>query len=370
MPEHESVRYRVFVSYSHEDYNAAEKVVNHLKEIRCEPKWDEGFNRFHGFPEQIRLFIAHAHAFLPLITVTSSQRGWVHQEIGFAIAHNIPMMPIVIGEALPDKAMMRDIQAAVLNENLDGLEEVLTREEVQRVVRRHSDRHWAVYQCAETMLDRTRMLAEWADQVRDLFRPAAVRQKGALSSFHIPDKRLTHRVWKDRYAGFSPGEKQCRLHLDERRALTEHAKACPTRIIVDPSLSYDRYGPAARASRLASLLEFLESRDARNVQVAVNTDMPPAESLTLVGDWFAAEAISGAERKGYRHTNFTRHAPSIHRQIEMFDNEFDELLAEAGWTAKSSRSMCIRLLKKELAEGRRQTRNTTTRRKRKTKRKN
>ncbi len=39
------------------------------------PMWDKAFSYGHGFPDQIKTFIAHAHVFLPVITEASSRHG-------------------------------------------------------------------------------------------------------------------------------------------------------------------------------------------------------------------------------------------------------------------------------------------------------
>jgi len=59
--------------------------------------WDKTFSYGHGFHEQIKRFIAHAHIFLPVITEASSRRGVVHQEIGYAMALNVPVLPVTVG---------------------------------------------------------------------------------------------------------------------------------------------------------------------------------------------------------------------------------------------------------------------------------
>jgi hypothetical protein len=64
-----------------------------------DPMWDEYFAFGHGFHDQIRNFVAHAHVFLPVLTATSDQRKWVHQEIGYAMTLNVPVLPVAVGTA-------------------------------------------------------------------------------------------------------------------------------------------------------------------------------------------------------------------------------------------------------------------------------
>ena len=84
--------YRVFISYSHDDLPLVRTLTGILKSF-AEPMWDENFLYGHGFHDQIRMFIAHSHVFLPVITESSSRRGWVHQEIGYAMGMRVPIIP-------------------------------------------------------------------------------------------------------------------------------------------------------------------------------------------------------------------------------------------------------------------------------------
>jgi hypothetical protein len=86
------------------------------------------------------------------------------------------------------------------------------------------------------------------------------------------------------------------------------------------------YGTDARRTRLESLVRFLKSCEVQHVEIVLNPQMTEAHSLTLVGDWFCAESVSGHVGHGYDQTIFTRHAPSMAQQIEAFDEEFAKLL--------------------------------------------
>jgi hypothetical protein len=108
--------YRVFISYSHEDRQMVEKVVQVLKQNGLTVLWDENFAFGHGFHEQIKNFISHAHVFMPIITRTSSQRGWVHQEIGYAMALNVPVLPVT-KDQLPGE-MLQQLHAVSLSDDL------------------------------------------------------------------------------------------------------------------------------------------------------------------------------------------------------------------------------------------------------------
>lgn len=60
--------YRIFISYSHDDTDIADKVVELLKINGLDPMLDKGFAMGSGFHDQIKNYIAHAHVFMPIIT--------------------------------------------------------------------------------------------------------------------------------------------------------------------------------------------------------------------------------------------------------------------------------------------------------------
>jgi hypothetical protein len=143
----------------------------------------------------------------------------------------------------------------------------------------------------------------------------------------------------------------CRLLRGERLALEKHAREKGCRLIINPEIPYERtYGLPARIVRLQWLVRFLRSMPPGKAQAAFNPAMPNQRNLTIVGNWFAAESVSAAAGQGYRHTIFTRHAPSVESQIELFDEEFKEALKAKGWTARSSCACAIRALESLINE--------------------
>ena len=97
----------------------------------------------------------------------------------------------------------------------------------------------------------------------------------------------------------------------------------------------------AQIVRLMTLSEFLQSIPDDKTQIVFDRKLQLQESLTIIGDWFAAESVSGSVSQGFRQTIFTCHAPSMQSHIELFDQEFEELLQKAGWTAETSRLAAI-----------------------------
>lgn len=346
-------RYRVFVSYSHDDEALASIVQSSLAD-RAHLMWDRSFRVGRGFDEQIKLYIAHAHVFLPLLTDASTKTGWVHQEIGFAAALNIPVLPIAQKGQLPGQMLDR-LQAIVLRHEKSEkraeipedwekvIKNAISHDLLGELVERYDDPAMASLQCAELPEDRAKMMASYADDVRHLGYYGMVRQKGALSSFHIPKASLHNSIWKERYGEVNRTPYHCRLQREERVALEKHARVEGCRLIINTEIDYQRYGKNARRVRLQSLLEFLES-DVDRIEIVIDESLPIQISQTFVGDWFSAEAISAQIGEGYYQTVFTRHAPSMRAKVEDFDCHFQELLSAQGLSPENSRARAIETL--------------------------
>lgn len=348
---------RVFINYSHRNEELVEKIEKVLKANGLTPMFDRNFAFGFGFHEQIKRFIGHAHVFLPVVTPKAAERGWVQQEIGYAMAMNVPILPLAIG-AVPGE-MIGALHAVKLPRKIKEreldlrLSQLLIPPIFERLIQRKHNAHDAQYVCAALPEDRTTMMVEYADGVEDiqegvpeLSTTSFVRQKGALSSFHIPDKPLSDEVWKQRYVPHQRSAHHTRLQREERRALTRHAARSGCRLIVEPDLQFKEYDPIARRVRLESLVEFLKSGEVERVEIAFHRGTPGEQSLTIVGDWFLAESRVARPGHGYDQTIFTRHAPSMKPRIASFDEEFAYLLEECRFTAASSRCQAIGELRK------------------------
>ncbi|HWI64825.1 MAG TPA: toll/interleukin-1 receptor domain-containing protein [Symbiobacteriaceae bacterium] len=333
--------YRVFISYSHKDLELVQRVVNALEENGLTPIWDRNFAFGYGFHEQIQTFISHAHVFMPVITRGSSKRGWVHQEIGYATALNIPVLPAT-HDALPGEMIQR-IHALHLSEDPAELRQQLSLDVFDNLVNRYREPSFALFQSADLAEERAMMMVRYATDVLDLGAFGCVRQKGGLSSFHIPDQVITDPIWKLRYGTGPRSEFHCRCQRNERITLEKHARTAGCRLIINPAIS-EQFDRTSQLVRLQTLAKFLAAYPDEKVQVAITQGMPQQYSLTIVGDWFAAESASASLTQGYRQTIFTRHAPSMRSRIDLFESEFQELLAASRWDEATSRSSALELI--------------------------
>lgn len=338
--------YRVFISYSHKDRALVEKIAHILEKNGLSPVWDKHILEGEYFHDRIKSLISHSHVFMPVITPASSKRGWVHQEIGYAMALNIPVLPISIGSF--QGAMLQQILAVTLDEALSDAESRLTYKVFDNLVKNFSNPSFALYHCADDAETRARMMAEYANEVINCEFYGHVRQKGGLSSFHIPNKSFSNPAWADRYLPNIKSDSHIKGQFEERIALERHAVEEGCSLIVFPEWMHyvisENYSPAAQLARFGELVEFLESMPDDKVCIAMDHNMKNDESITILGDWFVAEAVSRSASQGYRQSIFTRHAPSIFNRISLFDREIEELLRKDGWTRSDSRRRAITYL--------------------------
>jgi hypothetical protein len=302
-------RLRVFISYSHEDRDLARRIAGILGECGLDPLYDHDFRLGEGFHEQIKIFIAHAHIFLPVLTPSAGTRNWVQQEIGYAVALHVPVLPLAV-DCDPGELLHGTQAIAISRGRIRDIAHRLKRESLEQWLSSGTIGP-ALYECAETTDDRALLLARYSNDVLGLERSGTVRQKGGLSSFHIPLATPGHEIWRLRYGPLPPSPMHCRLLREERIALTGHAEKAGTRIVIDPDLDFKEYGDRARYARLRSIRDFLAGMTDGMCEVALCRRI--SGSLTIVGDWFSARSMYLRIGEGYWQTIFTRHAPTLKR---------------------------------------------------------
>ncbi len=342
---------RAFISYSHDNQDAYRAVHAALEANGLSP-WSDCDLRpeLVAFDDLIKTHIAHSHVFVPILTPESHARGWVHQEIGFAMAMRVPVVPICIGK-LPD-GMIQMMQAVVF-EKLDGnLAPKFGQVDFIELVA-GAGVHWQPpSESASEVEDRALLMERYADEARKFIRHQCVRQAGGFSSFSLPDEAPGHAHWKARWADKPRGEYSATLLRRERRALEAHAKVAGCKLVTNLGLDLDaHYGVGAKHARFSILLDFLENVPAAPglIQVVLLDNYPP-HSLVSVGDWFVAESRAGRFGRGFQQTLFTSHAPTASRTVEYFDHDFRGYLKDQGTSAEDSRDWAIERLRAEVAK--------------------
>jgi hypothetical protein len=333
---------RVFISYSHKDRALVQELLPVLAKCNVDVIWDENLIAGYGFHDQIKDSIANAHVFMPIITKESSERGWVHQEIGYAMALNIPVLPVTT-ENLDPSGMLQMVHAVKINDEVKDPGQLLNRFTFEKLL--SSPGNAPIFMCAHLPEERTRMIIEYANKISGMNRFGVVRQKGGLSSFHIPNDCIIRSVWEKRYHPDGKGEYHKRLQRKERLALEKHATEKGYKIIISPDYATDKRSKISAAARVSTLIAFLQANKHETSIVAIQSKKTPTQSLTIVGDWFLAESVSFKPNDGFTNTFFTRDAAEIARRTEDFDCELTDILQQKGWTEKTSREKAIEYLK-------------------------
>jgi hypothetical protein len=354
VPMPESIHpYRVFVSYSHEDAELAKNVRRHLKSIGARPMSDQNNRVGVPFDNDIARQISFAHVFVSILTDNSAPRPWVHQELGYAMAMGIPFIPLAL-DKLPE-GMAERIQAMRVNSDLSDLEDKLTAEKIEDTIASVQEKSPAMFRCGDRLYERTRILVECAKEVARFKSDLKIRQRMAFSSFSLPDEDIRHQDWDIREGNSTRSQEVRKKLLEERDVMIEYATKDGCDLILDPYVKIEKHNspnermqlkhaPAATAVRVKWLLEFLENMTDDKAQVVIQKGCVD-DSLCIVGDLFAAEAVVPHYKEGYKKTMFTNHAPTVLNRIRDFDRQFARLLKASSPGGQSSRIVAIEKLK-------------------------
>jgi len=331
-------RYRVFISYAHDDEEIFNAVREALRGTNVLANSDKNLRAGFGFTTQIQELIAHSHAFIPILTERSHARGWVHQEIGYAVALGVPHVPIGVGK-VPEG--MIALAQAVRIEKLAEIELKVSSINLSHLVS-ESGRSWAPPSaCALEPEERAEKIEDFAESALATIGPACVRMVGAFGSFSLPDEPPEHPAWLARYGNKPRGAFACRMFRRERAALARHADNAGLKMIVNCGLDLDRVcGEGVTRTRIFLLREYLKSLPDDLVEIVLVPNRPPDLALA-VGDWFVAESMAARVGVGVLQTVFSSHAPTVTRKIGEFDQNLLGLLKARGILPKESRRKAI-----------------------------
>jgi hypothetical protein len=340
-------RIRVFISYSHEDKKLVSQLEKILRDNNLNPVWTDKLSGGSGFDDQIKMFIENAHIFMPLITKKSSIRGWVHQEIGFAMALHIPVFPVTTEDMTPG-GMLQMIQTTKLDMNHPEQVKVKLDSKVFEALLLHENKS-PLWELAQFEEERAVKMKEYSSKANKPDYLGMVRQKGGLSSFHIPDIYIWQKQWEDRYFPDKKSFYHKKVQREERQALESHASIAGCKLIINPSyVTTKGRSKTSIIARINALIGFLENGSGKRVIIAFQGKSSIHESITIVGDLFLAESTTFKNQEGFTNTFFTRNASEITRRIKDFDDEMNDLLKEKGWTPENSREKAIEELKQIL----------------------
>ena len=336
---------RALISYAHLDEELCSRISKTLRELGLAPWSDKDLAHGRAFTEEIKTAITHAHVFIPILTPQSHTRGWVHQEIGYAVAMKVPCVPICVGAStsLPE-GMIAMLHAVELDDRLSGLHEELAKVQFNQLIV-DAGRQWIPpFACASHPEDRAKMIESLSDEAHSRLRRAScVRIRAALSSFSLPDQPSWHPSWKARYSDYPRTHFSYEWFRRERKALERHAASCALKMILYPGLDVDRlYGVGAKRTRLSVLLHFLKSLHLPEDDACiVFANEQPSDHIVAVGDWFIADSLGDRVARGVKQTVFTAHAPTVSRRIDEFDDELTSLMSAQGLGPRQSLNQAI-----------------------------
>lgn len=276
------------------------------------------------FGDEIWREISRSHLLLPVVTKSSVDRPWVNQEIGYAVAAKVPVLPLGVA-----KGFAGQIHGIEIDEEFQSLGTLLTPACLDRAVARIKTLNSGVFQHAESHLERTRLIVELVSLVHSVAGHVKIYQYGAFSSFSLPDKPPNHPIW-DVIDGNVPkrSDDLRKEQWRERQELEKHARAAGCKLVLDPLIVFKTRGYQATAARLQILVDFLESMPRDKIEVAF-ADTRVHRNLLLLGDWCFAESATPVSGKGYLQTLVTWHACTVLDRLHWFDDEFRRLAAQS-----------------------------------------
>ena len=287
--------YRVFISYAHADRSLVEALDAILAASNLVPLWDKDITPGNPFTQEIKDLIARAHIFMPLITENSYTRPWVHQETGFAIALDIPILPLSV-DAAPSE-MISQVQAISVDGDLSDLADQLTQIDLEKLVVPKPNRPLGTFYVADLPEDRTESMIRYANWVMEIGEYAPLRLQARYSVFAIPDEAIDHPLWSQREGDARRSDHLRSLQRGERQILERHARMAGCRLIIDPTAStLSEQGSMAQAARQRALLDFLKGMPPEKVEVVMSTTRAGYESGHSGRSFFGG--IQGARVRG------------------------------------------------------------------------
>jgi hypothetical protein len=326
-------KYRIFVSHSRGDIAIARRVYAALKSLGHFVSLDKSIRAGADFMQTIQRQIKRAHFFVPILTPAAWASEWVQQEIGYAVACAIPIVPVVVGE-FAMKGMIDRIQAITVKQNVTErtlctrFRKVLS----QVTIDEPQATYDAVFRCD---VDENRRAMEIADTAEEIARncqgaqEAAVMQRSPLTSFCLPEQEADPH-WRgvpvDEHGWFYPRE---------RIAMENLARLHGCDVIIDPCFSPPpgspkRYLSSIQRAKLRTLADFLCQNQRHALTRVVVQRFVQAESETIIGDHWMGHSAAVMRIGTRRETISTWHEPTVLRYKTKFRSDFDHLLRQQG----------------------------------------
>lgn len=325
---------RFFVSYRREDKKYAERIYTLLRDAGHQVLWDEEIESGSNFWEEIQKAIQRVHIFIPVMTSDSWESVGVQQEIGYAIACNVPVVPVSFG-IVPEKlGMIRQVQEIVVPEQISQKEmmKIVNRDWANLLQQAH-DRLTAVFRCDGDHKIKSKLITTNAQEIIKRFKSAKIMQRSTLTSFSLP-LVLNHKYWREIHD---------RRHFfwlvpEERELLQKLADGIGYDLIIDPCYSQSGYRLDVLKAKLNTLREFLQENVNNPILRVVADRFERSESEIIIGDYWMAHSAAVATMATERETISTCHAPTIWRYHKIFQKEFQTMFDQHKKFRKNKKS--------------------------------
>jgi hypothetical protein len=316
------------------------RVKQALQKLDLHVWWDHMLQPGRPFSEDIKVQIARSHLFLPLLTPDSIVRPWLHQETGFAMGANVPVLPIVVGDVDP-VALIEQLHALRIH-RVAELKNGLTEAVIHRRVEEAAESRPGIFECIDLPERRSQMIAKYAREAQR-HGGGRIRHRGAMTSFALPDLPAHDPIWRKRDGKAQRSQYLHEQQRQERVALGEIVEKHGCDLVINLAVPLKENGPKARWIRLGTLRQFLLDEQAYPDVNVVVQEHDKSDNLLIVGDFFCAESITPEGGRGYKQTLLTWHAPTVLAKIREFDAQF---ILSAG---SKSRHDAVAAIEREMA---------------------
>jgi len=310
-------RYRIFISYQSDDQPIAIRIKEALERSGHYPFLDVKMaTPGTSITAQIKSEIARSHFLVPIVTSDSVwQRAWVNQEIGFGLACNVQVVPILVSATRNLSGMVTHTTPVEIKD-LPGLEAELGEVDWGKI---HEEKipGCAIFEYDRESSARACLLAEKAKEIHKRYGRIRLRQHSSLTSFSLPrDKSDANWVGVnvDQFPWFVPEE---RINVEEVSEARD--------IFVDMNYYRSDYDKRVQVAKLRTLRDFLDRSDDDGGMRVVFKRFDPSEGVTILGNYWALQSAVVGPSATKRHTFSTWHASTVDEYCHSFDKEFEEL---------------------------------------------
>lgn len=195
----------------------------------------------------------------------------------------------------------------------------------------------------ETAKEMAISLGKKAKLIYEIKGGQVIRQKSINSTFSLPNRSLNDPIWKKWIKDYHFELQQ------ERFWIGKHLQDQYAKLIIMPfkETDYKIKNPEYAITRLRILKDFIESNKDRIDIVTITDKEIETKSLAIIGESFYAESKT-RDKQNKNWTNISFSSKNVLKKIEMFDEEFYEILNKKRLDIFSSREKSIKDINKEI----------------------